>query len=156
MSRITLLATGDRLVGSRARSFDAVIRELMLEARREIQLVTYRFDRSALPLLDLLEQAAARGVSVLIAVSDIPAQPPEIRRRLGEMSRRPRIRVVDCRQKTGSLVHAKVLVADRERAIIGSANLTWGGLVDNHEIGVLIEGEEAWDIARMVDALSRP
>ena len=39
-------------------------------------------------------------------------------------------------------LHAKVYVADKARAIVTSGNLTAGGLVHNHEYGVLIESEE--------------
>src|SRR5262245_28303690 len=40
------------------------------------------------------------------------------------------------------LLHGKMLVADRERVIVGSANLTDGGLYVNHEISLLIESRE--------------
>lgn len=38
-------------------------------------------------------------------------------------------------------LHAKVYVADKARAIVTSGNLTAGGLVHNHEYGLLIESE---------------
>lgn len=39
-------------------------------------------------------------------------------------------------------LHAKVYVADKTRAIVTSGNLTAGGLVHNHEYGLLIESED--------------
>lgn len=39
-------------------------------------------------------------------------------------------------------LHAKVYVADKIRAIVTSGNLTAGGLVRNHEYGLLIESED--------------
>ena len=45
------------------------------------------------------------------------------------------------------LLHAKVLVVDYKYVLIGSANLTFGGMVKNYELGVLIDDEE---IARKV------
>jgi len=154
MGRIVLLATGERLVGEGVRAFDAVIAGLLETARREIQIAIYRIDASALPLLDLLEQAAAREVRILILVSALEDQPAPVRERLESMGRRPRVRVVDFRRAAGGLLHAKVVLVDRERAVIGSANLTWGGLVANHELGVLIEGPEAWEIGRLLDRLA--
>ena len=154
MGRIVLLATGERLVGEGVRAFDAVIAGLLETARREIQIAIYRIDASALPLLDLLEQAAAREVWILILVSALEDQPAPVRERLESMGRRPRVRVVDFRRAAGGLLHAKVVLVDRERAVIGSANLTWGGLVANHELGVLIEGPEAWEIGRLLDRLA--
>lgn len=46
-------------------------------------------------------------------------------------------------------VHAKIMVADRARAIIGSANLTEGGLYDNYEYNVRINSPP---IARKIAA----
>lgn len=154
MGRIVLLATGERFVGRGVRAFDPVIAELLETARREIHIAVYRIDESALPLLDRLERAAARGVRIQIILSKMDALPAPVRERLTAMSRRPGVRVVDFQKATGGLLHAKVVLADRERAVIGSANLTWGGLVGNHEVGVLIEGPEAWEIARLLDRLA--
>lgn len=156
MGRIILLATGERLTGGGVRAFDPVIRELLQDARREIQLAIYRFDKSAMPLLNLLEQAATRGVRVLVVVSAMSAQPSAIRKRLELLVKWSGVQVVDFEAEKGGMLHAKVIVVDRERAVIGSANLTWGGLVQNHEMGVLIEGPEVWEIARMVDQLVMP
>jgi phosphatidylserine/phosphatidylglycerophosphate/cardiolipin synthase-like enzyme len=154
MGRIILLATGERLVGGGVRAFDPVIAGLLETAHREIQIAIYRIDASALPLLDLLEQAAARGVRILILVSALENQPVPVRERLESMSHWPQVRVVDFRRAAGGLLHAKVVLVDRERVVIGSANLTWGGLVGNHEIGVLIEGAEAWEIGSLLDRLA--
>lgn len=40
------------------------------------------------------------------------------------------------------LLHGKMLVSDRERVIVGSANLTDGGLYRNHEISILTESRD--------------
>lgn len=39
-------------------------------------------------------------------------------------------------------LHAKVYVADKTRAIVTSGNLTAGGIIHNHEFGVLVESED--------------
>ena len=51
-------------------------------------------------------------------------------------------------------LHAKVMVADREKMIIGSANLSAGGQKNNYEMGVLIEGEEAWKVADVIEQIA--
>ncbi len=152
MARLTILATGERLIGSGVRAFDPVIRELLESARQEIQMAVYRFDVSSLPLLEILVQAASRGVRVLVIVSSFRSQPPEVQKVLQRLENLPGTVLVDF-SATGSLLHAKTIVVDRKRAVIGSANLTWGGMVTNHEIGVLIEGREAWEIGRLLDHL---
>jgi phosphatidylserine/phosphatidylglycerophosphate/cardiolipin synthase-like enzyme len=154
-NRVTVVATGERLVGRGIRSFDAVIRELLAGARREVQLAAYRFDASALPLLEALEQTAARGISVTVLVDSIDGQPGPVRKVMRTWCERGRPQVIDFRliSGEGGRLHAKVVVTDRTRALVGSANFTWGGLVTNHEVGVLLDGDAAWMIARMLDAL---
>ena len=53
----------------------------------------------------------------------------------------------------GRQLHAKVIVVDRKGAVIGSANFSWGGMVANYEVGVLIDGYEAWKMAKLIDEL---
>lgn len=154
MTRVTLLATGERLVGRGVRAFNPVLEEMLRSAGREIQIAIYRVDVSALSLLDILEQAARRGVQILIILSAVNEQPESIRRKLLHPGGLPGVRVVDFRSEEGDLLHAKAIVVDRQRAILGSANLTWGGLVRNYEIGILLEGPEAWEIARLLDILA--
>lgn len=50
-------------------------------------------------------------------------------------------------------MHGKVLVADRQHALLGSANFTVGGLGGNIEFGVRLEGAIAQEIHRAIDAL---
>ncbi|WP_299030001.1 phospholipase D family protein [uncultured Thermanaerothrix sp.] len=154
MGRVVLLATGERLVGKGVRAFNSVLEEVLRSASREIQIAVYRIDTSAMPLLDILEEAARKGVRVLIILSAMDEQPAGIRKRLERSGRSGGVRVVDFRSGGGGLLHAKTVVVDRQRAIIGSANLTWGGLIHNYEIGILVEGPEAWEIARMLDILA--
>ena len=50
-------------------------------------------------------------------------------------------------------MHGKVLVADRARALVGSANFSAGGLGHNVEFGVIVEGEVAERMCRTVETL---
>jgi len=50
-------------------------------------------------------------------------------------------------------LHAKVIVVDRKKALVGSANLSLRGLMNNHELGVVVEGPVAAEIARAIDML---
>ena len=40
------------------------------------------------------------------------------------------------------MLHGKILVADRRRVIIGSANMTEGGLHRNHEVCILLDSDK--------------
>jgi len=47
-------------------------------------------------------------------------------------------------------LHAKVYVADRDYAVVTSANLTWRGFHENVELGVALEGEPAAQARRTI------
>ncbi len=52
------------------------------------------------------------------------------------------------------MLHAKVIVADRKKAVLGSANFSWGGMSAHYEIGVLLEGKDAWTLSKLVDEVA--
>jgi cardiolipin synthase C len=62
----------------------------------------------------------------------------------------------DRRPSGGAALHAKLLVADGRRALVGSANLTHRALTSNLEAGVLIEDPDvAAELERHVQRLMR-
>jgi len=66
------------------------------------------------------------------------------------------LRVAEVRTDVSPLgSHAKLLVADRRRAYIGSANFTAAGFGRNVEVGVRVEGAQVDEVARLLDALAR-
>jgi phosphatidylserine/phosphatidylglycerophosphate/cardiolipin synthase-like enzyme len=54
---------------------------------------------------------------------------------------------------TSFLLHAKLVVADRKRMILGSANLTRPGLSHNLEAGVVLGEREAGEIVGIIEGL---
>jgi cardiolipin synthase len=155
MNRVQILATGSDLVGDDIRGFEPVVEELIRDAREEIQMLAYILTPSAGAILSLLLEASERGVMVTVIVNRKDSQEQSVRTWLDKAGRsRPRINVLDFSDARGSQLHAKVIVADRKRAVVGSANFSWGGLVTNYEIGVLLEGEVVWVLAGLVDRLA--
>lgn len=119
-----------------------VLHELIASAQERILLIS--FAAHTLPsLAGDLEKAVGRGCTVDVAFESEDdsagayqshhAQPfhqvPGIRR-----WRWP----AEQRAATGALLHAKALVVDGRRALVGSANLTQRALTANLEVGVLI------------------
>lgn len=155
MNRTYILATGTRFIGQGIRSTEPVIEEIISEAKKEIHVAAYVFTRSAGKMIDLLEVAAEKGVRITIVVDNLESQREPVRGRLLKMAgRNQRVNVCGFSDERGGHLHAKVVVADRSRAVMGSANFTKGGLINNYEIGVLMEGDNAWRLAELVDILA--
>jgi phosphatidylserine/phosphatidylglycerophosphate/cardiolipin synthase-like enzyme len=128
-------------------------------ARRSLLLAAPFVDASALQFLAApLLSAARRGVRVRMLTSADSA--PAVRE-LGERwpadSAGGPLIVTTTPATTLSTLgsHAKVVVADGERAYVGSANLTAAGLGRHVELGVEIEGAEVQELSRLLLALSR-
>lgn len=151
---VSVLATGDKFVGRGVRAIEPRVWELISEATSEVQIAIYRVDPAAEAILDLLEKAAQSGIRICIVISDLSRQPQLIQHRLSRLAAHRQVSLVDFARSGYGLLHAKVVVIDRRKALVGAANLTTGGPGVNHEIAVLVEGEPAWQIASLIDLLS--
>jgi phosphatidylserine/phosphatidylglycerophosphate/cardiolipin synthase-like enzyme len=132
--------TGPESETAQGRLTLAVLADLVDEARREILLVSYATMPSE-TVRAALSAAADRGVEITLLLERTADNPrfgghgepfPDIaaHRLCWPAVGRP----------AGASMHAKVLVVDRQTALIGSANLTGYGLERNLECGVLIRG----------------
>ena len=154
MTEVMILATGPELVRDGARAIEPVIEELMLDAKAEIHIVAYLFTSQASRFLRLLRETAERGIRLTIVVNHLEAQDRTVRDRLLFLAEKFAHVTVTSFTKNGAQLHAKTVVADRKRAVVGSANFSWGGMTTNYELGVLLEGDAAWDLARLIDLLA--
>lgn len=146
--RMDVVWTGPSTPGVPSRTTDAVVVELVEAARDDLLFVTYAAYPYT-PLLDALRRAAARGVRTRVIIETIegaqsflgfePASAfagvPALESYWWPLNRRP--------VKDGSIrgrLHAKLAIADRDRALVTSANLTGSAIEDNLECGLLIRG----------------
>jgi len=154
MNKIQVLVTGKYFLGSGFRAVEPVLEELISSAQEEIHIVAYLITESAIPLLNLLESAIQRGIKVTFVVNDLNNHPNIIKKKLYSYSQNfPYVRIVNFQDPEGSQLHAKILIVDRKKAVVGSANFSWGGLINNHEVAILIENSYAWKLATLIDNL---
>ncbi|MHA1949150.1 MAG: phospholipase D-like domain-containing protein [Candidatus Thorarchaeota archaeon] len=152
MNKVQILATGPELVTESIRGIEPVLKELIASAKEELQIVSYVLTPSALDILEMIREAARRGVRITLVVNQRKSLDKKIVSWLaGFENEFQYVRVIDYEDPEGKCLHAKVIVSDRKEAIVGSANLTWGGMVGNYEIGVLLEGEVAWKLGSLID-----
>jgi phosphatidylserine/phosphatidylglycerophosphate/cardiolipin synthase-like enzyme len=107
-------------------------------------------------VLEALERALATGVRCTILVNKFDEQQASIQSFLLRLaSEYPgHACVYDIPSDNGADgLHAKIMVADRAVALVGSANLSARGLVTAHELAVVIRGHSAEIIASVVDRL---
>jgi cardiolipin synthase len=152
--KVVLLATGSEIIGRGIRSLYSVIEEMISSAKDEILIVTYTASGELEDLFGLLKEAALRGIKIRVLINRLEDQDYSLRKILNELSRvSKRVEIYSFRDKSGRNLHMKVFVVDRWRAVLGSANLTWKGLVDNLELGVYLEGGLAERISDLVGEL---
>jgi phosphatidylserine/phosphatidylglycerophosphate/cardiolipin synthase-like enzyme len=122
----------------------AVLHELVTDAHQRILLVSF----AAYTLSELatdLEAAVRRGCRVDVVFESEEdsagtyAGPQS--RPFGAVDGIQRWRWPADQRIAGALLHAKVLVVDGRRALVGSANLTHRALTANLEAGILIEDQ---------------
>ncbi len=153
MSDIEIAATGSGFLGENLRAIEPLTEELIRNSRDEIQVIAYLMSREAVKIAKLIEKAASDGLKVTIVLNSFDSVDGEVLKIVTGMARRFKHARVLSFEKTGKQLHAKVIVSDRKKAIVSSANLSFGGMFANYELGLLVEGETAWKLGRIVDKL---
>ena len=152
-TRVTPVATTPR-TALRARRSASVLRELIRGATLEIIVLGY--DVSDVDIINELAARASVGVAVDLLVDG--AQTPIDRLvgawPLGAGEARVWSTGLDERGRAYRL-HAKAIIVDGRRCMLGSANLTYSGLHTNLELGVLLEGPVARQVRSHVSQMHR-
>jgi cardiolipin synthase len=137
---ITPVWTGPESSAGGSRLTLAVVADLIDQATAEILLVSYATAPST-EVRDALHRATDRGVEIttlLERAEDNPTFTGHPNPLAGIPARQ--LAWPAGAREPGASMHAKILVVDRQCALIGSANLTGYGVERNLECGVLIRG----------------
>lgn len=153
---IRVVVSGSAWMGSGLGSIESALYRLFTQANDEIVIVAYSIS-SATPLLfQQLVAVLQRGIRVRLLINRFSNQPASVQQYMqGLRQRFPHLIQIYSfmPQSEEADLHAKIMLVDRYYALVGSANLSLRGLMDNHELGVVIEGAGATDIARAIDML---
>lgn len=137
------------------RSADLMARltRLVQNAESELLVVTPFFTRFGVDIfVNHLARATDRGVLVTILTRDASGDGDNveyintIRETIAESGTLSNLRVYEYDSEFGRL-HAKALVADEDKAYVGSANLTTYSLQEAIEIGLIVQGPVVQDLA---------
>lgn len=148
---VELVWSGPSVLGSTFRSTEPALLELISTARHDVYVVAFAAYRVP-AVAAALQAALARGVRVVfvletdhsgkVSFSPLPFL-QDGGARAAEVYYWPQnMRKRDARGRHGTL-HAKFAVADRQRLLVSSANLTEFAFELNIELGVLLRGGSA-------------
>ena len=170
--RVDTVWTGPDVKHSIVRRTEAVVNEIIEEAKQELLVVGYWLVTSTIQvqeLIDLLIAKSREGVKIRFIFdpaeregsidnfkalndkwpSDLQDAPREIYTWSKELKKVVSKSGIEYDRK----LHAKVIVADRHDALVTSANLTHAGLLQNLEMGFRVEGNMANVVVEHFDLL---
>ena len=153
----SLVWSGPQVPGLHQRETDTVLEELFQTVRDELWVTTYVVvgGRKLLaPLAARMDSRPGLAVTILVDIKRAhgDARPaPQVAEAFGDDfwarhwpfgSRRPRLlyypRSLEPESADRASMHAKVVVADGERVLVTSSNLTARGVTENVEVGVIL------------------
>ena len=150
---------------SRRKTYSEAVIELINQAEEQLMLVSPFFDSAGLGrLLSPLMDALLRRVKVVILTNDALNLASLTSRAIEELRQEVERARVDLIGYTGeasnghdrlthTLLHAKLVICDRSRILIGSANLTSYALSVNFETGVLLGSAAAKEALSVMDSI---
>ena len=156
LNRVSLAVTGLSWLGAGVQSVQQECLSIIRSARRELTLCAYSITAGAGTLIDEIADVAGQGVIVTLIINNVRNQPADIRDRIRTWGATvaTNVRLFDFNTDNPQhQLHAKVIAADRTIALVGSANLSFHGMVSNHELAVVLRGPIAEEIAGRLDAL---
>lgn len=152
--QIQVVVTGLAWMGAGIGSIESAMESIFRQAEHEILITSYAISNATDLVLDWFEAALARGVLIRMILNRIEGQPPDVIARLKGLCRvYPHFYLYDFVDEQEYDLHAKVIVVDRKMALVGSSNLSRRGLLNNHELALLVEGKDVEQLASAVDQL---
>jgi hypothetical protein len=156
---VELIWTGPSVLGSELRSTRQVVSEILRESQRYVLVVGYQL-RSAMRegdsnVVEEFLDAARRGVRFTFVLNEDEANFAALDLARWPPSNRPRVLTWPQPGDQFASLHAKIVIADDERALITSANLTFHGLRRNIEVGVLVRADIVVQLRRQFVELER-
>jgi len=155
--KVTVVVTGLTWMGHGVRSINSTIEEMLTGASDEIQIATFMITKGAEDFIRLLTHCLSRGVRTTLIVNRFRKQPLEIQNSIAQLANSfPHFTLFEFYPKDENEdLHAKLIVVDRSKALVGSSNLSWKGLTLNHELAVVLDGPSAAKIGNLIDILAK-
>ncbi|WP_141213090.1 phospholipase D-like domain-containing protein [Brevibacillus laterosporus] len=127
-----------------------VLREHILKAEKSILITGYSISEFAFEIIDLLVQKSRDGVRVRFFLDkDVDVTVFKDR-----FKKQDTFKVYQYKTtQVNSALHAKVIILDKQSALISSSNLSYNGIINNIEIGSMIKGGHVFKLEALFDEL---
>ena len=156
MTSVEIIATGTEFI-KKFRSYQPVMAEMLKNTNRSVHILNYMFGPESEGLWDMLWNILDKEKLVTIVVHRMSDQHAGARESLQDLNNEfggKNFKLAEFKMPDRGYLHAKVIVTDWDKMIMGSANLSAGGLRDNYEMGVLIEGTESFEVAKVIQQIA--
>jgi len=154
---LEIAVTGNGWMGQGIGSIKSLLKNVFSNVNNEIQIATYSITESTGEFFEMLDNELARKTRVMMIVNRFDNQKENIKVKLvGLASKYQNFILMNFQPKDGREdLHAKLIVIDHKTALVGSANLTFKGMVMNHELTVKLTGHAAQTVGSLIDRLSK-
>ncbi|WP_027725894.1 phospholipase D-like domain-containing protein [Tuberibacillus calidus] len=151
LHRVEIVSSGMSNMNLPVRETIGVIKQLLFEASHYIFMTGYAISSYFHHLADLLRYKGAQGVTIEIFIEN---NHNENLKHLLDHLNIENLKVYKYNNPSRhSALHAKTIVVDYRVAFITSANLSYNGMINNIEIGALIEGKQVENIIKIFEEL---
>lgn len=154
---IEIAVTGNGWIGQGIGSIKSSLKDIFSNVNNEIQIATYSITENTGEFFEMLDNELARKTRVLMIVNRFYDQNKNVKMLLNELAVKYKNFILmnfEPEDKREDL-HAKLIVIDHQTALVGSANLTFRGMIMNHELAVKITGDAAQTVGALIDRLSK-
>jgi len=135
-----LVISGERWLGKGLVSVYSRIEEIIESAQYSILIAVYQF--TSKELISLIENALNRGVRVEIYTTKISER----------LKNHPDLKI---HILNDIMLHAKIIIVDGRKILLGSSNFTFSGFFKNYEIGIYMEDERmAFEVTKLVRVMT--
>ncbi len=152
--QVAVAVTGLAWMGSGIGSIESSVERVFREAQHDVSITAYAVSMGADIVFENLDSSLARGIAVRMAVNKLYVQPAEVIARLLKLNEVfPHFHLFTFQGAENQDLHAKVILADRNAAVVGSSNLSHRGLLGNHELALVVQGPICEGIGFALDRL---
>ena len=136
--KIELITTAPPSFMLRTKRISNVVREIIENSGKSLLITGYSISEFVEDMIDTIIQKSQCGVFVKMFINDLSKQ-KSIDKLLRYQGKFLQLYDYANREDKMAALHAKIILADSEKAIISSANLSYHGMAGNIEMGTLIQ-----------------